>query len=134
MSEENVVAHNRAIEAFNRNDVEAMLEDLDPEVEWRPAMQTFFGGEAVYRGHQGVRALFRDFFGAFAEVHVEPSEVRDLGDRTLAIGRMHARGRESGAETEVPWSGLVEYRDGKAYRIRTFLDRREALEAAGLSE
>jgi hypothetical protein len=40
--------------------------------------------------------------GAFAEIHSEYSEVRDLGDRTVAIGRLRARGNESGAATESP--------------------------------
>jgi ketosteroid isomerase-like protein len=134
MSQENVEAHNRAIEALNRRNIEAMLENFDSEVEWHPATQASFGGEPVYRGHEGVRALFRDFYAAFAELHIEPSEVRDLGDRTLAIGRMRARGGGSGAETESSWGSLAEYRNGKAVRIWTFLDREEALEAAGLSE
>ena len=108
MSQENVEAHNRTIEAFNRGDVEAMLENLDPEVEWHPAMQAFFAGEPVYRGYAGVRTMFRDFYAAFDEIHVEPSEVRDLGDRTVAIGHMRARGGESGAETESSWGAVVE--------------------------
>ena len=36
---------------------------------------------------------------AFAESHMEFPEIRDLGDRIVAIGRLRARGRESGAET-----------------------------------
>ena len=134
MSQENVEAHNRTIEAFNRGDVEAMLENLDPEVEWHPSMQASFGGEPVYRGHGGVRALFRDFYAVFDEIHLEPSEVRDLGDRTVTTGRMRARGSESGASVESSWGTLAEYRDGKVVRIRTFLDANEALQAAGLSE
>ena len=134
MSQENVEAHQRAIEAFNRRDIEAMLEDLDPEVAWHPMMQASFGGEPVYRGHEGVRALFRDYYAAFAETYVEPLEVRDLGDRTLALGRVRARGGESGAETLSSWGALVEYRNGNAARIWTFLDREAALEAAGLRE
>ena len=38
MSQENVEAVKRAREAANRGDIEALLEELDPEVEWHPAM------------------------------------------------------------------------------------------------
>ena len=37
MSQENVETVTRAIDAYNRRDVEAMVEEVDPEVEWRSA-------------------------------------------------------------------------------------------------
>jgi ketosteroid isomerase-like protein len=63
MSQENVEIVRRVAEAFNRSDVAAMVEEHDPDVEWHPAMQTSLGGEAtVYRGHEGLRAMMRDFY------------------------------------------------------------------------
>ena len=47
---------------------------------------------------------------------------------------MRGRGKASGAETDALVVYLVEFRDGKAFRIRTFLDEAEALEAVGLRE
>ena len=41
-------------------------------------------------------------YEAFDEIQIEVSEIRDLGDRLVAIGRTRTRGRESGAETESP--------------------------------
>ncbi len=135
MSQENVEAFKRATEAVNRGDVEALLADLDPNVEWRPAMQALVGGGApVYRGHAGVREMFRDFYDAFAELHAEFQEIRDLGDQLVAIGSLRTRGKESGAQTESPWGAVAEYKNGKVIRLRTYLDRKEALEAAGLRE
>lgn len=61
-------------------------------------------------------------------------EIRDIGDRIVAIGRIHARGTESGAETESPWAYPVQFNNGKVILIRTYLDPSEALEAAGLRE
>src|SRR5215211_3816478 len=135
MSRQNVEAFKRAVEANNRRDVEAFLEELDPEVEWHPGLPALLGGEAtVGRGHEGARELLRDVYDALAVFHLEISEIRDLGDRIVAIGRMHARGRESGAETESPWRYVVQYENGKATLIRTYLERNEALDAAGLRE
>jgi ketosteroid isomerase-like protein len=112
-----------------------MLEELDPEVEWHPGLPALLGGEAtVYRGHEGAREMFRDVYGAFAEIHFEFPEIRDLGDRVVALGRMRARGKESGAETESRWASVVEFTNGKALVIPTYLEPKEALEAAGLSE
>jgi ketosteroid isomerase-like protein len=73
-------------------------------------------------------------FDSFAELHLEISEVRDLGDRVLANGWMRGRGTESGVEIESPWAYLLEFKNGKAIWVPAFLDPREALEAAGLLE
>ena len=126
-------AFKRALDAANRRDFEAVLEEIDPEVEWHAALQTL-GEAGVYRGHEALRELDRSFSGVFAEVHYEFSEIRDLGDRVLAVGRMRGRGLESGVETESPWAFLIQFKNGKAIWVRAFLDPREALEAAGLRE
>jgi ketosteroid isomerase-like protein len=65
---------------------------------------------------------------------VEISEIRDLGDSVLAIGRARVRGKESGVQIESPFGVLCDYRNGKTIRLRTYLDLDEALEAVGLSE
>ena len=132
MSEENVEAYKRAVEASNRRDLEAMLEEFDPEVEWYP--QVVGLGSEVYRGAEGIRELFADMEETIPDAFFEVFEIRDLGDRLLSFGRLRAHGSESGAPTEVPFSQLIHFRDGKATVLRTFLDPKEALEAAGLEE
>jgi SnoaL-like domain len=83
MSQENVDQFMRGLEASNRRDIEALLDTLDPEVEWSPAFPVLLGGESkVYRGHDGVREMFRAFYAT------------DLvGGRTRRIdGRQHELG------------------------------------------
>ena len=135
MSRENVEVVRRVSDAYNRRDVEAMLDELHPEIEWYPWLQVQLGGGAtVYRGHEGVRDGVRDGEDAFSEVRAELSEVRDLGDRAVAIGHLRGRGKESGALTESELAWIVEFQGGKVIRVREYLDPKEALEAAGLSE
>ena len=135
MSQENVESFKRFADANNRRDVEALLAELDPEVEWQSAVLTSLGGEAtVHRGHDGVREMLRDLYEAFSEFQVEFSDIRDLGDRVVAIGRWITRGEESGVETTPPLASVVDFKDGKAIRVRSYLDPQEALEAAGLRE
>jgi ketosteroid isomerase-like protein len=136
MSQGNIEAFRRAMDAANRQDVEAFLANCDPEVEWpRPAILMSLGGTAkVYRGHEGVRVVLEDIFEVFAELHLELSEIRDLGARILAIGHLRPRGTESGAETVAALGYVVDFKNHKAIRIQTYLDPREALEAAGLLE
>jgi ketosteroid isomerase-like protein len=137
MSQENVErleAMQRGTAAFNRRDVEGVLEEVDAEIEWQDAFQVLLGGEAttVY-GHEGVRDLMREQDEVFAELAVEYSEARYVGDKLVTIGVLRTRGKQSGAATESPLATVVEFKDGKGVRIRTYLDPNEALEAAGLS-
>jgi ketosteroid isomerase-like protein len=124
MSQENVETFKRGLEAYNRRDAEAMLADIDPEVEWYPALLVMLGGEAtVYRGHEGVRAMLRDVTRPLAEIHVEFSDIRDLGEQIVAIGCIRTRGKASGAATESALEYVADFRDGKVARIRTYLCR-----------
>jgi ketosteroid isomerase-like protein len=135
MSQENVELVYRGLDAYNRRDIEALLETLDPEIEWRPAFPVLLGGDAtVYLGHQGIREMFWDFLEVLDEIHVDYSEVRDLGDQVIAIGRIRTRGKVSGAATESPFGSVTDLKGGKAVRVRTYLDPQEAIEAAGASE
>ena len=135
MSQENVEAFKRGLEAGNRGDVDALLDELHPEIEWHPWLQIQFGGEAtVYRGHQGVRKGIRELEEAFSEIEAEQTEIRDLGERVVAIGHLRGRGTESGAITESAIAWIVEFESGKVIRVREYLDPKKALEAAGLRE
>jgi ketosteroid isomerase-like protein len=135
MSEENVEAWRRAVDAYNRGDTEGAVEFYDPEVEWRPAVQRLLGGEqpstaAATASGSSCRTLTRPL----SEIRIEIAEARDLGDRALFLGRFHGRGKESGAETRSPIAYLVDFRNGKVTRVVSYLDHQEALEAAGLRE
>jgi ketosteroid isomerase-like protein len=135
MSRENVEIVVRFIESYNRRDVETMLEDLVPAVEWRPALPLVLGEATVYHGHEGAREWLRNLYDVVDEAEVEYSEIRGLVDRVLGIGHLRIRGRGSGTETDSPFAHLTDFGpDGKAIRMWTYLDPEEALEAAGLSE
>ena len=135
MSQENVDAVARFAEANNRRDVEAMLEALDAGVEWHSAILGSLRGEAaVYRGHEGIRELYKDLYGAFSDFRIEFAEFRDLGDRVVGIGRWVTRGEESGVVSTHPLAVVVDLKNAKAFRVQAYLDPKEALEAAGLRE
>ena len=94
MSQDNVEAFKRAVDALNSGDVEAVLKAVHPAVEFHAFMEELLGGEGrVYSGHAGVREFFRDFSEHFDGLHWEYADIRDLGDRVLAIGTFRARGR-----------------------------------------
>jgi ketosteroid isomerase-like protein len=95
MSQENVELNQRVIDAFNRRDLGAYLELTDPDVEFIPYEVNVQGGNP-YRGHFGVRTWWEESFAVFPDLRGEVHEIRDLGDRTLARGRIPS-GREQEA-------------------------------------
>jgi len=88
----------------------------------------------VYSGHAGVRDFFREFGESFDQLNWVYPDVRDLGDRLLAIGTFRARGRGSGIEAEVPLGVVVTFEDGLVTVVWSTDDPDEALKLAGLSE
>ena len=131
MSQETVEIFRRGVEAANRSDSETFLELLHPEVEWHTVLP-MVGGDAVYRGIDGVRGLLVDIWDVLAETQYEFPDIRDLGDRLIAIGRIRVTGQASGAPIDSPFAYVIEFRDGKVRLIRSYLDPKQALEAAGL--
>ncbi len=94
MSQENVEIVRRALDALNRDGIEAVLEFLDPDVEWTTT--GLFVEAGTYRGHDGVLR----YFGAMAndlEFHIEPEKFIDGGDQVVIPTRIAVRGKRSGA-------------------------------------
>ncbi len=92
MSQENVELVRKSIDAIDSGDVEEVLSYVHPEGELHSAI---IGGaeEDVYRGHDGFRRWYAESMESFEELRTELTEYRDLGDRIVAIGHIHARGR-----------------------------------------
>jgi ketosteroid isomerase-like protein len=133
MSQENVELCYRAVDAFNRRDLDASLALMDHDVELVPRAVGVEGG-SHYRGHDGVQDWWKDLLDVFPDFTIEVVEVRDLGDMTLATSRIRAHG--AGSDTpaeEIVWQ-VARWRRGKLAWWRAFSIRDEALEAAGLSE
>jgi len=132
MSQENVeVVRRRFYEAANRNDLPAVLELLDPGFEWWDRKDD--PGATVHRGHDGFAQHLAEM-EADVEMWVEVKELIDAGEYVVAPVRVHGHGRTSGAPFEEHEVHVLRLRDGKILELRENRDKREALEAVGLSE
>ena len=107
--------------------LEHLLDDL---VEWHDIPEVPWSG--VYRGRDEVMAYLREFAPAgVLELRFEVLELRPLGDEVLAVAKVEATGSGSGIDVAGPeFSYLWRVRDGKVVRVRVFLGRERALEAA----
>jgi ketosteroid isomerase-like protein len=128
MSEENVEALRRGYAAVNRGDIDGLLANVQPDVEFTSLIAEAEG--EIFQGHDGVRRWWREVVLPLGGLHGEPEEVRDLGDTVIA--RVAGTYRPSGVEVRQTVWNVVRYRDGKATWWQFFRTEKEALEAAGL--
>ena len=130
MSEENVEIVRKALDALNARDRDLALSLMDPEIEYRSPFE-----QKTYRGLDGMVRWREDMAAALEDFHFEDSRFLDAGgDRVVALYRMVVRGAASGVPVSQEAGALWQLRNGKLLKGEGFLDQREALEAAGLSE
>jgi ketosteroid isomerase-like protein len=123
----------RMLGAFQARDLDRFLELLDPEVEVEPIVGSELAG-TVYRGHDGIRDWWDNYFARFPKVNISLEEVRDLGDRVLTASRFHDEdGGGAGQPDLVVWT-VAELRDSKILSWRSYRNEAEALDSVGHAE
>ena len=131
MSQENVEIVRRCYEAFDRGDIDVAFEDFAPDFELDLSRAI-----GIDRGTYNL-AQFRRLTEQFAEnwesARYEADELIDAGEHVVMPFTNRLRGRD-GIEVQARGIWLGTIRDGLIVRICLYQDKREALEAAGLSE
>ena len=129
----------RGFAAMARSDLDLVLQGYEPDAEvWMRGMSGV-GVGGCYRGHEGVRALYKDVDDVFDEWSWTIRAVVDGGDHIAIRADFVGRGRGSGVQTTM-------YDAGTAMRFSNrgavtwqewFVEQNrwpKALEAAGLEE
>ena len=130
MSQKNVEAVGRAIAAINARDLHGYLACCTENVE---LLMPLAGSE--YLGADGIKRFLTDIEDIGPDLRIEVERVQAIGDsKALAFVRSRSTGRASGIVTSAEGANVYDFIDGKISRIRIFLDRDEALKAAGLEE
>jgi ketosteroid isomerase-like protein len=134
MSEENVEALRAQIDALNRRDLDAWLKGFDPDVEF--TMPSEWPDHQEGRGREAALASMQMALDVAEDVRIEVQDITPLRspDRLLVSTHVAAIGAGSGVPIEFDRYDLMTMRNRKVYRDQIFLNRKEALEAAGLSE
>ena len=71
---------------------------------------------------------------SWQEQRIELEEMQDVGDdRVLSLFRWITKGKDSGITLETPMAAITTVRDGQIARHEFFIDRDEALRAAGVA-
>jgi uncharacterized protein len=118
--------------AINRNDMQAIIKDFDPQiVRIEPES---FPTAGTYRGIAEVQEHITKGRGTWAEGSCKPEQFFAHGDKVVVY--LHARVR---LKNSTDWVGGrfadgFEFRAGKIIQYRSFGERRDALQWAGIEE
>ncbi len=119
----------RSYEAFARDDLDGVLADMHPEIEWHQAQGLPHGG--YYRGLDEVRRNIFEPLDAewWEEFSADPDEFLDAGSQVVVLGRYRGVAKGSGKRLDVPFVHVWTVEGDKAVRFRQFLDTRGWIEA-----
>ena len=131
MSEENIELVRVFYDAWERQDIEYILANCDPEI---VIVQPNEVPDAkTYRGHTGVREAFEDWPRQWESFSAKLLRLIDVDEeRLISVNRQTLSARGIDFDQEIAF--LHTQRDGKALRVDMFLTVEQALRAAGLSE
>jgi ketosteroid isomerase-like protein len=123
----------RELSAAINGDQERQARVLDPEV----VQYGTRGGidqDRVIRGREAVLEYWREVAEAWESQSFELERVIEAGDVVVVFWHETARGRHSDLEVQTDSASVIRLRDGRIVELTGYLDRDEALRAAGVSE
>jgi ketosteroid isomerase-like protein len=126
--EANLALVRRMIDAFNRRDMEAMLEQAteDFEYDWTRSRGLY---AKVYRGPEGFKEFVNEQWTMFDDFRIEVHEMIPRGDRYVVVpGAVYATGRD-GVPVSASSTHLYTFEGGRIVRVALFQERDEALAA-----
>ena len=118
-----------ATERLNNADFAGFAELLDPEVVIHPDPSWPEPGPFV--GREAMMGFIRDWTFSWESVELELEGHEQHGDWTVLRCRWLTTGKASGAATSVPFTFLIQAREGRLVLIKAFFDHVEALRNLG---
>jgi ketosteroid isomerase-like protein len=132
MSQDNMESIERFFELYNRREIDAWVEMLAPDLEWHIDPED--PDTTIHRGPEAAKRHVL-YWAELMNTTVEVREIFEASDdQAVAWTRVETRGELSGAAAGQDLAFIFKLRDGLVVRIQETQDKREALEAAGVSE
>ena len=122
------------VAAIDARDFAGLAEmPIHPDMQLRSAIATVEGD--VFYGIQGLRQWGEAVDSIFDDFRVRLVEYREVDDeRALVVTGNSAKAKASGVPVEMHTYLVTRWRNGLMWRGEAYTDRRDALEALGLSE
>jgi ketosteroid isomerase-like protein len=119
------------LDALFRQDFDAWKQAFDPDVVYVPTKE--WPDSAPRRGPDEIERFMRGIVEDWERWDFRVYDVRDNGDRILVEARVDAVGATSGIELRGRTFHVVTFRDGLITHMQDFIEKEEALAAAGLA-
>ncbi len=132
MSAENVEIIRRGYEEFIATR-ELSGERMDPEFVWDMSTFGSWPERQAYEGIEGTREFMTTWVGAWEDWQLEAEELRDAGEKVVAIVRQRGRAKGTGLRVDMRFGQVWTLRDGKQVRMEMYATPQDALRAAGLA-
>ncbi|MDQ2925410.1 MAG: nuclear transport factor 2 family protein [Acidobacteriota bacterium] len=116
--------------AINRNDMQAITRDFDPQIV--RVEPDGFPTAGTYRGIAEVQEHVRTGRGAWAEGSCEPEKFFTQGEKVVAYLHAWVRLKDATEWTGGRFADGFVFRNGRITEYRTFDERVQALEWAGI--
>jgi ketosteroid isomerase-like protein len=132
MPHENLDAVHRHYDAFNRGDMDGLLEPFDPDIEFveEPDVRPDAG---MHVGIPAMRKFFEGMWEGAGEIAVEPLEFIEQGELVIVPIRLYGRFRLTNIEGEAQFVHVWTVRDGKITGLHLYTSKAQALEAVGFA-
>ena len=118
--------------AINRNDMQAIIKDFDPQIVRIEPED--FPAAGTYRGIAEVQEHVAKGRGTWAEGTCEPEEFFTNGDKVVVYLHVRVRLKDSTDWIDGRFADGFEFRAGKIIQYLTFGERRDAFKWAGIEE
>lgn len=123
-------------EAYAQGSVESLKELADETWAEDGVLVTrgaLFPEAGEWPGRDGLIRFASQQMEAFERMWIEPLEFIEAGSRLVVPLRLGGTARHTGIDMEFDLFHVIEFRDGQVVRLEPFVDRGEALRAAGLA-
>ena len=130
MSQENVEILRRLYDAFNRGDLDKLIESFSEEAQ---QVVTVLG--QTHHGRAAIRRSFEEYFEVVDRAYTEPVEFIEEGEKIVVPVRLQGRLRHTGITDEMIPTEMVHafvIRDGQVVWNYICTSRDEAMKASPL--
>jgi ketosteroid isomerase-like protein len=121
-----------AYAAWNRGDLDAVLESMHPDIE--VTQDSRIPGAITAAGKSAARAWLESFDETWEHFELALEEIVEAGEAVAVVALISARGKASGVSVEQRVGHVLTMRDGQTIRWQSYMTPEEALEAVGLPD
>ena len=126
---ENIAAVQKLYAAFASRNIDAILAELSPKVEWGEPANPLNPAAGTRHGHGGFLEWLRIGHESEEVLILEPRQFLVDAGSVAVVGYTQCLARSTGKRYETDFVHLITFKDGKIERFREFFDTYAAAEA-----